>query len=261
MLIGMELPIIMDGLENYTLGEAIGYGLIVSGVVIVTRIGFTLFSSVFTKFISRFITTADNNPGWRGPLIIGWAGMRGVVSLAAALSIPLLLENGTAFPHRNLILFITFVVIFVTLVVQGLTFPFIIRWVNYQDPDNMLSFEEQDAAIHRQLLAASLHTLDEKYSNQLAQNKLLADLKTRMQHDAKALSEHLEDSHHETEKEMVEEFHRIFTDLVKIQRSELRKFRTKEGYDDHVIRRHEIQMDLEEERVKHKFASFLKKPL
>ncbi len=73
--------------------------------------------------MSRFVTTADNNPGWRGPLIFGWAGMRGVVSLAAALSIPVYLTNGSAFPQRNMILFITFTVILVTLVFQGLTLP------------------------------------------------------------------------------------------------------------------------------------------
>jgi len=73
--------------------------------------------------MSEFITVAEPNPGWKGPIIFGWSGMRGVVSLAAALSIPLLINEGQPFPHRNLILFITFIVILVTLVVQGLTLP------------------------------------------------------------------------------------------------------------------------------------------
>lgn len=89
MLIGLELPEILEGLEDYSLGEAITYGLVISLIIIITRIGFALLSSVFTVFIGRFITVADRSPGWRGPFIVGWAGMRGVVSLASALSIPL----------------------------------------------------------------------------------------------------------------------------------------------------------------------------
>jgi Na+/H+ antiporter len=74
MLIGLELPVIIQGFGEASLGEAIKYGLIISGVVIVTRIASTLGSSVFTVFISRFIKTADSSPGYRMPLIFGWAG-------------------------------------------------------------------------------------------------------------------------------------------------------------------------------------------
>ena len=63
----------------------------------------------------RAVTVADAHPGWRGPLVFGWAGMRGVVSLAAALSVPLFIREGQPFPYRDLILFITFIVILVTL--------------------------------------------------------------------------------------------------------------------------------------------------
>jgi monovalent cation/hydrogen antiporter len=82
--------------------------------------------------------------------------MRGVVSLTAALSVSLLLENDSPFPQRNLILFITFIVIFVTLVLQGLTFPFVIHMVNYRNPDHLLPPKEQDANIQMQLLRQRL---------------------------------------------------------------------------------------------------------
>ena len=85
------------------------------------------------KFMSRFITVSDPNPGWRGPLIFGWTGMRGVVSLASALSVPILTQAGQPFPYRDLILFITFIVILITLVFQGLTLPWLIRKVNLKD--------------------------------------------------------------------------------------------------------------------------------
>jgi Na+/H+ antiporter len=257
MLIGIELPAIMEGLDEYSIADAFGYALIISMVIIVTRMGFMFLSSAFTQFIGRYITVADKNPGWKGPIIIGWAGMRGVVSLAAALSVPLLLENGEHFPHRNLILFITFVAIFITLVVQGLSFPLLIKLVNYKDPDHMLPLKEQDAQIQIHLLQAALKTMEEKYKSQVSENKLVADLKTRLEGDAMATSLQLESSEPEAEKEHIEEFHRIFSQLIRVQRKELRKFRRKHGFDDEVIRKHETQMDLDEERVKHRFEAFI----
>lgn len=132
LLIGLELPTIIRQLD-VPLSQAIWYGLLISGALVVIRLLCTLGASVFTRIMSNFITVAVRNPGWRGPIVLGWAGMRGVVSLAAALSIPLLLKNGDSFPHRNLILFITFIVILVTLVFQGLTLPMVIRKMKLTD--------------------------------------------------------------------------------------------------------------------------------
>lgn len=256
MLIGLELPVIMEGLEDYSLGEAIGYSLVIAVAIIITRIAFALFASMFTVFISRFITVADDRPGWQGPLIIGWAGMRGVVSLAAALSIPLLLNNGNPFPHRNLILFITFVVIFITLVVQGLSFPLIIRWVKYQDPDHVLPAKTQDEQIQLQLLKVALEKLIKKYPGESVDNALLANLKTRYENESGLIANHSGTAEPETEKETVDEFRKVFAELIKAQRRELMKFRTQEGFEDEIIRKHENQLDLEEEKVKHKFEAF-----
>src|SRR5678816_2624212 len=117
LLIGLQLPSITRQLGDTSLGKAIWYGLVISFVLVLTRLLCTLGASPFTTFMSRLITVADPNPGWKNPLILGWAGMRGVVSLAAALSIPLVMDSGPPFPQRHLILFITFVVILLTLVV------------------------------------------------------------------------------------------------------------------------------------------------
>ncbi|RYZ36555.1 MAG: Na+/H+ antiporter, partial [Sphingobacteriales bacterium] len=155
MLIGLELPVIVSQLGDVSLMAAISYGLIISALLIVCRILCTLGASAFTVFISRFITTADSHPGWRGPLVIGWAGMRGVVSLAAALSIPIYAAKDVPFPQRNLILFITFTVILVTLVVQGLTLPWVIKMVKMEDPDHYASEEDQDVELRKGLEAGS----------------------------------------------------------------------------------------------------------
>lgn len=129
LLIGLGLPDIIDGLrkDGVSLTMATVYGLIVTAVLIIVRIMASYGSIFFTRFVSRYITVASNQTDFRTPFIVGWSGMRGVVSLAAALSIPLALEDGTPFPHRSLILYITFISIVGTLVLQGLTLPFIIK--------------------------------------------------------------------------------------------------------------------------------------
>ena len=163
LLIGLQLPSITRQLGDISLGRAIWYGLVISFVLIITRLLCTFGASLFTRFMSHFITVADPNPGWRGPLIFGWAGMRGVVSLAAALSVPLLIQEGQPFPYRNLILFITFIVILVTLVLQGLTLPWLIRKVKPEDKYTAIPEHKQEIIIQKKIAQASLQFLEEKY--------------------------------------------------------------------------------------------------
>ncbi len=163
LLIGLQLPSISKQLGNISLSSAIWYGLAISFVLIVARFLCTFGASLFTRFASHFITVADNNPGWKGPIILGWSGMRGVVSLAMALSIPLLIPDGQPFPYRNLILFITFIVILVTLVFQGLTLPWVIRKVKLEDRFTLISEQKQEIIIQKKIAQDSLKYLDDKY--------------------------------------------------------------------------------------------------
>ncbi len=128
MMIGLDLPQIIAELENVSISKAIGYGVLITGVVILIRF-ISSYAAVIATFIARKFTTvaAAQNHGWQFPVFFGWSGMRGVVSLAAALSIPVYMDNGQLFPERSLILFVTFVVILLTLVVQGLTLPFSLK--------------------------------------------------------------------------------------------------------------------------------------
>lgn len=131
LLIGLELPEIVGGLraQGTALSTAIGYGVLVTAVLVLARIISSYAALVATLVFRPSVAPRTRSPRqrWLMPLVLGWTGMRGVVSLAAALAIPVTLADGTAFPQRNLILFITFTVILLTLVVQGLTLPYIIR--------------------------------------------------------------------------------------------------------------------------------------
>jgi CPA1 family monovalent cation:H+ antiporter len=127
MLIGLQLPEIIRGLHDHPPLVLLAYAGIVGGVVIVTRMIWVYPGAYLPRMLSSRIRARDPFPRWQNVAVVGWCGMRGVVSLAAALALPHVLPGGQEFPERDLILFFTFTVILVTLVGQGLTLPALIR--------------------------------------------------------------------------------------------------------------------------------------
>lgn len=250
MLIGLELPVVIKDLGEVSLRTAIWYSAIISILVIVLRIACTFGASAFTVWISRYITTADNRPGWRGPLILGWTGMRGVVSLAAALSIPVYLDNGSRFPERSLILFITFSVILVTLVLQGLTLPAVIRWVNYKDPDATMPEEEQDAAVKKKMSQAALRVLKEQHADKLRSNSLLQSLQHRLEAEIDLLSATPGTETDTTHPEhFIPHYRQVYIELLNEQRQLLFKLNHKAEVDESIIRKYLSLLDIEEEKL------------
>jgi Na+/H+ antiporter len=247
MMIGLELRTIVGQLGSVSLGQAITYGLLISLSLIVCRMLCTFGASYFTVFISRFITTADNRPGLKGPIILGWAGMRGVVSLAAALSIPLLLTDGSAFPQRNLILFITFVVILVTLVGQGLTLPWLIKLVAMKDPDNHLPASDQRAQVRKQLVAQGLKFIDDRYPEHVKTNRALQQLRASFEND--------HTSSVQADHEVNEDYKKIHLELLDKQRLLLLELNTHAETDDEIIRSYQNLLDMEEEMLRMRYES------
>jgi monovalent cation/hydrogen antiporter len=128
ILIGLQLPAILSDLGSYSTGKLIAYGVIVSSVTILVRI-LWVFGVAYSP-LGKNAKPNDKDPygdNWKNVLIVAWTGTRGVVSLATALALPLTLANGQLFPQRSLVLFLSFVVILMTLVVQGLSLPILIR--------------------------------------------------------------------------------------------------------------------------------------
>jgi Na+/H+ antiporter len=249
MLIGLELPVVVKSIGSEQLPQAIKYGLLISLVVIVTRILCTLGTSLFTMAASKVITTADNNPGWKGPLVVGWAGMRGVVSLASALSIPLLLQNGQAFPQRNLILFITFTVILVTLVFQGLTLPIVIRWFWEPEKDYLIPQSEQEAILKTEMKSAALALLNTDYQNDVISNKLLHNMKERLESELAYVDSRTNRTQDEATKAK-EHYQTVFKAVINVQREVLQKLNKNPEFEEDVIKKHVAQLDLEEEKLR-----------
>ncbi len=152
VLIGLQLPVVVDALGSTPGMRLLGYAALVSLSVIVLRFAWVFVSIDLPKRI------AGGMPSWRGGFFLSWAGMRGAVSLAAALALPLRTDDGTAFPDRDLILFLTFSVILVTLVGQGLTLPLVIRWLRLEDDG---ADDREDAKARIRAAEAALARLEE----------------------------------------------------------------------------------------------------
>lgn len=248
MLIGLQLPSIIGQLGQISLIRAIGYGLAISLTLIITRFICTLGASVFTRMMSNFIKVADPNPGWRAPIVLGWAGMRGVVSLAAALSIPLFL-NGENFPYRSLILFITFVVILVTLVLQGLTLPWVIRKVKPEDKYNTMSVKQQDINIQKAIAHSSIQFLEEKHEHTRQTNDHVKVLYKKLNADLNFFNQEFDESNIK-EDQPLSTYQKIYLDLLQHQRMVLNELNQKDEYDEEMIRKYHALIDLEEFKIK-----------
>ncbi len=127
MLIGIQMSDAMEKLTKYSITELAGWGIFISVVAIAVRFAWVYPASHLPRMLSRRLREQESPPPNPELFIISWCGMRGIVSLAAAFALPLTLPSGEPFPYRDLIVFLTFFVIAVTLVGQGLTLPSFIR--------------------------------------------------------------------------------------------------------------------------------------
>ncbi|MDQ0782421.1 Na+/H+ antiporter [Chryseobacterium sp. W4I1] len=249
VLIGLELPDIINGLGETSVMEGIKYGLIISLIVIAVRLLWIYPVAHVPRWLSKKVRK-DPSPGWKNPLIIGWAGMRGVVSLATALSIPVMMNDQAEFPMRNLIIFITFVVIFVTLVFQGLTLPLIIKLTKIGEIDPVLPSHEQQAAIQIRLDQLAVKRLEEEYESSLKSNSLVENFKDAIENDISLQQSHLSSLEMCSNRQNdLKEYHTIMLDIFAMQRKELFKIKREKHFSDDEIRKAESQLDLIELRI------------
>lgn len=255
ILIGLEFPVVIKNLGAEGLRSAINYSLIITAVLIVGRFLCTYAAVVITVVMSRIITVADPSPGWKAPTLLGWAGMRGVVSLAAALSIPLTLNNGAPFPNRDMILFITFSVILVTLVLQGLTLPLVVKWVNMPDPDLDVPLEQQRQLVRKKLAHLSLDILDKHYNDVCRNNGMVKSLVMRYNAEMSLLKDWDKNDNHAREQFFYNDYLKIMGHLLKEQRKLLHTLNKKQEISDELVKHQFDLLDLEEEKLNQHFEA------
>ncbi|MFT3935116.1 MAG: Na+/H+ antiporter [Chitinophagaceae bacterium] len=245
MLIGLELPEIVDGLQKdgIPLNMAIAYGAVVTGALILARIISSYAALIATLLFRPSVAPNRGNRRrmWRMPLLLGWTGMRGVVSLAAALAIPITLQNGQPFPHRSLILFITFIVILLTLLLQGLTLPYFIQRSQLFNGFTELTDEETKLKVKNSLVRETVRLLREhKEKNPDNNDYHLQRMLEQWEHKINQ-PDHLK---------MSEKSKQSYLELLENQRQFLTKLTEDPQLHDDIIRQQIYQIDLEEERVR-----------
>lgn len=247
ILIGLQLPGIVKGLGNYSVWEAIGYGVIISIVTILVRIIWVFPGAYIPRWLFKSIRNTEPNPGWKQVFLIAWSGMRGVVSLASALAIPLTLA-GQAFPHRNLILFITFVVILITLVLQGLSLKPLIRILNIEE-GNKEDEQLKTLTLRIRLAESVLSYLDTNYPEETQNNDTYKRVRDRYERMIEITKRKLEGDEEHESASFLPQYRQMLLELIHIRRRELNYLRHKAEYSEELIREREWELDLEEARL------------
>ncbi|WP_019072182.1 Na+/H+ antiporter [Streptomyces hokutonensis] len=246
-LIGLQLPVVLKGLGEYRGLDAALYAIALFLVVVVTRFVWVYPAAFLPRVFSARIREREDNPTWKGAMTTAWAGMRGVVSLAIAFSIPLTVHGGDPFPQRNIILFLTFTTVIGTLVVQGLSLPPIIRLLKFpgRDPQAETLAEANAQAQASRVAEKRLNALLEDERNALPPP--LADrLREVLERRRNAVWERLGATNPVTGETVDDTYRRLSREMISAERSMFVRLRDGRYIDDEMLRTLLRRLDLEE---------------
>jgi Na+/H+ antiporter len=246
ILIGLQLHSVMDGIKDYSGTELAWYGLAISTVVIIIRFIWVIPGSLIPSMSKRINAKRHFNP--RNLVIFGWSGMRGVVSMAAALSIPLVLPGGAEFPHRNLIIYITFCVILTTLILLGFSLPWVVKKLKIEP----YSIAAEEYEIRTKVVNNTIQHIEENLS--LVNGELLNNIKSKYEVKYNRLQKtDLPAGYFGSEAPGVanifNEFSKLQIDLISVERKTLKQLRRTGEASDEIVRKIEKELDLEETRL------------
>jgi monovalent cation/hydrogen antiporter len=245
VLIGLQLPYVMGQISGMSRAVLVVYGVGFSAVMITVRMVWVYGETYIAYVVQRWVRKVEvEEPEPRRLFVIGWGGMRGVLSLAAAVSLPFVLPDGRTFPQRSMIIYLAFCLIVATLVVQGLTLPWLIRRLGLSEPVRMKD-EEQDA--RRVLLREALVHLDRKRSKNRDQSAMFGELIAGYQQRLDAMPAERE----ARVQGLVDQARRsaAILEVLQAERVALIRLWDEGQIDDEVLRTLQRELDLEESRV------------
>ncbi|HEX5822102.1 MAG TPA: Na+/H+ antiporter [Solirubrobacterales bacterium] len=248
VLVGEQFPEILRKVgETFSPGEIVGYGLMISAVVILVRVAWQFLPVSLGRLLPRLGDTGGGED-WRERVLIGWTGMRGAVSLAAALALPLTLDSGATFGSRDLIVYLTVAVIFVTLVGQGLTLPRLVKALGLSTTE---PWAPDEAVARLSAAQAALDRLDELESgsspvSESAVQRLRELYQARFARCVAALQG--EDAELPIENPLTG-YRRLREDLIKTERETLLGMRNDGRVRQDLFRRIQRDLDLDEARL------------
>ena len=242
ILIGLQLPSIVDGLDSYSTGEVVGYAAAVCAAVIAMRFIFLFAITGVLRTLDRRESQRARRSSWRTRVVSGWSGMRGAVSLAAALALPLSIDD------RDLIQFITFALILVTVVGEGLTLPWLIRRLGVVEDGSDEANEEIRARLV--IARAAIERVDELESEDWTREATLERVRRLYefrQRRFKIRAGKIDDEDGLEDRSLA--YQRLMHEIYAVQRQELVRMRNQREISADVMRRVERELDLEESRL------------
>jgi monovalent cation/hydrogen antiporter len=248
ILIGLQLPIIVDGLEGQPAAEVVGYAALISAVVIAARFVWNFAMTMVIRTLDRRPSQRERRAPWQVRVVGGWAGMRGAVSLAAALALPFSTDAGAPLPDRDLILFITFSVILVTVVGEGLTLPWLIKRLGVREEGSEEAGEELKARLA--IARAAIERVDELQGEQWTVDETIDRVRALYEYRQrrfKARAGKIEDEDGIEERSLA--YQRLMHEIFAVQRDTLVRLRNGREISAEVMRRVERELDLEESRL------------
>jgi monovalent cation/hydrogen antiporter len=245
LLIGLQLRSILATIVGHSVVPLIGQALLISLTVIAVRLAWVFPAAYLPRLVSPRLRTRDPYPGWRSVAIVAWIGMRGGLSLAAALALPLTLTSGVPFPQRDLVIFFTFAVILVTLVGQGLSLVPIIRLLSLEQDS---SLEREHALAHLVAARAALSRLDELTTEAWVPQDALTHLRSHYAQKLRTLSEAIDGAGDERFDGHAPVQQRLRQEVLTAERAAVIGLRDRGRIDDETLRLVERELDLEEQR-------------
>jgi monovalent cation/hydrogen antiporter len=245
LLIGMQMPSILDDLTGDSASDLLWWAFLISFTVVAVRMLWQFTAVYVIRAIDRREVQRLRRSRWQERVTVGWAGMRGAVSLAAALAVPLETDSGAPFPERELIIFLAFAVILVTLVGQGLTLGPLIKRLGVEDDG---AEEREEVAARGRLAEAALARLDELDSEDWVRDDTLSRVRGMYDYRRRRFTAR-GDGDGEGYEERTDAYRRLMYELFDAQREELIGLRNALEISDEVRRRIERDLDLEESRL------------
>ena len=253
VIIGLQLPYVMDTIRDHNLHTLILYGFVFSGFLILLRVIWMFPGAYLANVIRRRLLHQDDQlPPARNIFVVGWTGMRGVVSLAAAIALPQTLSDGAPFTQRNMIVFLAFSVILVTLVLQGLTLPPLIRALGVAGVSGSHP-EEKEA--RRTILQAALNHLEKSRSEAgLEGAEVYEDLAQHYRLRLATLADEGDGNQDKIGPSFYKRFNDLSRELLRVERQTAVQLRNQRRISDELLRVIEHELDLGEARLVPKSA-------
>jgi Na+/H+ antiporter len=199
LLTGFQMRLLYEKSRAFPLGNILLSIALVAVIVIIARFVWVYPATYLPRLLSRSLRQRDPSPPWQWVFILSYAGIRGAVSLAAALALPLTLASGEAFPDRDLVLFVAFGVIFVTLVGLGFSLPTVVRWLGVADAgrSELVAEHQHEISARREALDAALRSLDALIEKRDLSDEVVSLLRARHEIRVSQLPESLDPEQHD----------------------------------------------------------------